>query len=76
MGIEDEGRWFVMNHRHPTDSERQQIRKLVDDIGPVEVLRLLAQIVANDHPCVDQGDEIRNHLMLEAKQIQETWEVG
>jgi hypothetical protein len=62
-----------MNHRHPTDEERQQIRKLVDDIGPAEVLTVLSQIVANDHPCVDQGDEIRKFLLREARQIRETW---
>jgi len=62
-----------MNNRHPTDSERQQLRKLVDDIGPVEVLITFAQIVANDHPCVDQGDEIRRRLLREARQILETW---
>jgi hypothetical protein len=62
-----------MNHRHPTDAERQQIRKLVDDIGPVEALRLLAQIVAHDHPDLETGTLIREDIMKSAKLIQATW---
>ena len=65
-----------MNHRHPTDAERQQIRKLVDDIGPVEVLRVLGQIIAHDHPSVDQGDEIRRNIFIEADWVQGTMGLG
>lgn len=65
-----------MNHRHPTDAERQQIRQLVTDIGPVEVLRLLGQIIANDHPTSYLGDDCRRSLFKEAAWLHDSLRLG
>ena len=62
-----------MNHRPLTEEERAQLQKLVDNAGPAIVIRAMAQIVMDNHPCPDQGHEIRNNLLKEANQVLVTW---
>jgi hypothetical protein len=59
----------MMNYRHPSYAERQQIRQLCDNIGAVEVLRVIGNIIQNDHPDLTTGQEVRAALWAVAKQL-------
>jgi hypothetical protein len=59
----------MMNYRQPSVSERKQIRLLCHDIGAVEVLRVIGNIIQNDHPDLTTGQEVRAALWAVAKQL-------
>jgi hypothetical protein len=49
---------------HPTAADRKAIREMADRIGPAELLRLAAGVVANDHPDMHKGTEYRERVNL------------
>jgi hypothetical protein len=51
--------------------ERAALRALVDRIGLVATLDVLAGIVAHDHPDVSTGDEIRSMLRQIARRLEQ-----
>ena len=58
--------------RHPTAAERKILGALLDEVGPPELLRLIGQYVAHEHPDLLKGDEIRGSLARLAKAIHDT----
>lgn len=58
--------------RHLTSEEKATVRQIVDGAGVVEVIRLLAQIVANDTEDLSKADEYRAALMTVARHIGST----
>jgi hypothetical protein len=63
-----------MISRQWTEDECDKLRQLVDDLGLVEVLFGLANMVVTDHPDFKTGLMIRNDLEKSAKLIRETWD--
>ncbi len=59
----------MMNLRHLTLDEKRIVRELVNDTGVVELLRLLATIVGNDHPDLFRGNRHKTDLLLLANSI-------
>jgi hypothetical protein len=58
--------------RHPTSEERLQIKELVEKIGPVEVLRVIAGLVAQtptEVATLDEVDFYRGRLMRVAREL-------
>lgn len=61
----------MMNYRNPSRTERKAIRDLCEVIGAVEVLRVVAQKIANDHPNAAAGDNFRTSIDRIAKLLAE-----
>lgn len=59
----------MLNKRHLETIERAVICKIVNEAGAVEVIRLLATLVANDHPDIATGGKYRSQLMRIARAI-------
>jgi hypothetical protein len=59
----------MMNRRHPTETERQIVRILVTDIGAVELIRLIGQMIANDGVQVEIATAYRSALMKVAREL-------
>jgi hypothetical protein len=52
----------MMNYKHLSYSDRQQLSKLLARVGTVEVLRSIGQRIATEHPSADQGDKYRTRV--------------
>ena len=51
-----------MNLRPMTEAEKGQLQGLVDSAGPIEVMRVLANIIYTDYPS-NNGAEIHNMIL-------------
>lgn len=58
-----------MNDRHLTDAEKQILRVLADQAGYPEVLRTLGQMIANDHPDLHLGTDLRSMVNKVASDV-------
>jgi hypothetical protein len=59
----------MLNHRHPSPYERKILGMLLVDVGAVEILRVIGQHVATEHPDATDGDELRSRIFRIAKDI-------
>lgn len=59
----------MMNYRHPSETERRAIANLCESIGAVEVLRTIANLIANDHPDVSAGNDYRTSINMIANTL-------
>jgi hypothetical protein len=60
----------TMKRAHLTDQEKSLIRATFDEVGPAELLRLIGQLIANDHDDTHAGDKLRSEL---CKIAHKTW---
>ena len=58
-----------MNYRHATQPERKAIRELCDNVGPVEILRVIGSIISNDHPDITMGQAYARKLLAIASEL-------
>lgn len=57
--------------RHPTADERKQLRKLADEVGVAEILRVLAGIIKNDAAEITQEvEEISKDTLEIARRLE------
>jgi hypothetical protein len=59
----------MMNKRHLTADERQQLLNLADEVGAVEILRCLAGVICVDHPQASVGVMFRTAIMRLARRL-------
>lgn len=52
----------MFNKRHLSSCEAKVLAALLDECGVVEVLRIIGQYVAHEHPDLTTGNEYRTQI--------------
>lgn len=60
-----------MNHRHLNCCERKIVGALLDEVGAPELLRVIGQYLANEHPSAAIGSGYRTDLNVIAGRVKE-----